>query len=295
MFVYRLYVWRNACCFSLQAAVFFAAGMEPTGRLLTRLGKEVASATVACASDVVLSEPLECFKTMRQVGMKWPSSPKVWYSGAPVSMASAVPTVAGQFLAVELLKDLLPGVGFLPELQRASIGGVISSLTATPAELLKLHVRMQAEQADRKPVLAIAKSLIDRAGYRVLLRGITTKAIREGIFASGYLALYQNLFIELNNAGLEGIGLPLLAAVFTAAPVTIITHPFDTLSTLMQEDYAKERGSSTFQHAQRLWQAEGPRGFYAGVSWRFLSICIAMFTMGNVAMHTRESEPRLIE
>lgn len=294
MIEYRLCaLQRNAQIMCAFGIVFSAACMEPSVSLIARLGREVCNAALAGTLDVMLSEPLEYFKTMRQVGMKPSGNPRAWYRGAPVSLASALPTTIIQFTSRELLKDMLPGDDFDADIKRSLIGGFASSLTATPAEFLKLHLRMQQERGQKKPILETAQSLIATGGPRVLLCGITTKALREGIFSSGYLAIYPNLFAELSNAGLDGVSASLVAAAVTAACVTCVSHPFDTVSTRMQEDYMRKHARTSWQHACEIYRAEGTKGFYSGVSWRFLSVLIAVFSMGNVALYTREKESRL--
>jgi hypothetical protein len=289
MFLDRLYIKMsvNICAAGI---VFSAAGAEePT--MAKSLVEAMPTAAIAGAIDIALSEPVEYVKTMQQVKQPLSKNPRAWYSGAPVSFINMVPGLCAQIAVEKQLNQLVPGTDLEARYARASLAGVASSILITPTEMLKIHLRMQPDNAVRKSVGAMACYLMATGGARSMFRGMTTKALREGVFASGYMAMYQDLFAELQD---RGIGhMPMLgfaadlptstiASAATAMPITLATQPIDVISTQMQRDPLGNIGKTSWQHVRALYCTDGLKGLYRGTSARCTSTAIAMLALGNV-------------
>ena len=149
---------------------------------------------------------------------------------------------------------------------------------------------MQPDNVVRKSVSGMARHLMATEGACSLFRGMTTKALREGIFTPGYMVAYQDLFAELQARGIGHIpelelaaDLPtsVIAATATAVPTALVTQPIDVISTQMQKDPAGKIGKTSWQHARALYCTDGLKGLYRGTSARCGSTAIAMLALGN--------------
>ena len=72
------------------------------------------------------------------------------------------------------------------------------------------------------------------------------------------------------------------AGVVAGGITAVVSHPFDTISTLMQSDYNKRLTSTMRQTVMKLYQEEGMYGFFKGVTPRGIRVVLAIPLMNKV-------------
>lgn len=58
-----------------------------------------------------------------------------------------------------------------------------------------------------------------------------------------------------------------------------LSHPFDTIKTVMQGDIERKVSGTFTQTGARIWADSGFFGFYRGASFRYGRMCCAVFIM----------------
>lgn len=281
----------------LICAVFFIApcqAAEPDSE-----GRSVIPALIGGAAagvaDVAVSQPLNYWKNMRQIDAEIFREPsdiyniRMWYRGSSAQLLNMVPTTMIQVGSEEQLKSLFPGDGLIAKTARAFSGGVISAPTAAATNAVIL--RMQKDQIGLADAL---KSIYKAGGARSLFRGTTPTAGREAVYAWGYLVGYP----ELTSVCRDFLGDEILAracaGILAGSAIAIVSHPFDTVATRMQNRY-DQHTVSIAKEARRLYQAEGLQGFFRGLTPRASAIIIGITVMSEVCSTAKEGATRLAE
>lgn len=171
------------------------------------------------------------------------------------------------------------------EITGAIFAGVSSSaLTTTPLELIAVQ-----QQNTGLSTLEILKKLKKEGCLKKLHRGFIPTAIREGGFAGGYLAGVEKMKKIISEK--TGIKNNLALAISSGLPVglviTTVTHPADTIKTIMQGNY--QSSTSTIQECKKLLKNEGLRGFFKGAQSRLgiITISITILNEFNIWIRTQ--------
>lgn len=242
------------------------------------LANSLVIGSVAGMTEVLVDQPLIYCKNMLQQGQKISLDPRVLYRGFGVNISCMVPTTALQIAANSALEDIIPGIDTSTMMLRAFGAGALSALTSTPTELIVL----QQQNAGTSTRVTI-QNFIEQQGYGVLYRGVSPKALRDGVFCVGYLSLYPVLKNEIRATYIDSDPMAMLIAGMSAGVVTAVaSHPFDTVATLMQADYARKQNVTMLQTASALYRQNGAKGFFKGVVPRGTRVAMAIPLMNEV-------------
>lgn len=252
--------------------------MEHTKESYKDIVTGVAIGGLTGVAEVIVNQPLIYFKNMFQQKKSISLKPQVLYRGLGVNVACMAPTTAIQFASEIMLQQVIPGGDFSEKTVRAFMAGVISALASTPTELIVLQ-----QQNKNLSVHKTIQTLFETRSVPVLYRGITPKLLRDGIFCTGLLSLYPTVehAIRTNIADNKIVG-TVGSSLIAGGITTLISHSFDTISTLMQADYDKQSASTAYKTAVNLYQKEGFGGFFKGAVPRGTRVVLAIPLMSNV-------------
>lgn len=261
--------------------------------------KSVGAGSVAGLVEVLVNQPqvyikngLQMDKTVAMLVEEVKKDPRVLYKGLPVGMACMVPTMAAQVGLNQALEQVMPGNDTATEVQRNALAGAASAVLNNPAELVVVN-----QQKRKARALSTVKELYERNGVQVAMRGLTPKAVRESLFCAGFLTAYpkaKELYAE-RNPDVQPWESTLAATAAVGPLTTVVTHPFDTLSTQMQADPSKAtvRGwtdafKSVMAQAEAKAAKEGAKkpsflgALFAGLVPRTARVVVAIPLMSSV-------------
>lgn len=282
-------------------AVLLAAISMNTMRAMDmdEFGHNVAIGSAAGITEVTVNQPLITIKNALQMhgektkkakvagnqpiafNIKEIMNRKTLYKGYGMNVACMGPTTAVQIGANKGLEAVIGGDSGIERAERAVAAGAISALVAAPAELVVL-----TQFNTKQPALAAIKQLQKEAGARVWLRGAPIMAVREGLFTYAYMEAFSHVKNGLQKLAHKVVtekhkDVVEVAAVVSAGAATgivtaIATHPADTIKTMMQADYAKKQYKHIGHAIKGIYNANGLKGYYNGVTPRAVRAGLAI-------------------
>ena len=191
--------------------------------------KQATKGATLGAGIVAIVAPLLYFKNMKQT--KQPIVLRHCYRGAPVMAFNVVPQTAITLGANSLIKKHFfhkdDGEDFSTneKLIAATTAGAIAGIASAPCEF----VVQNYQNKWRNSITQVVRSAFMEKGPAVFMRGASFLALREGIYAPGYLVLTK-IFSDMfkphikNEYAADGAG-----ALAAGAIVGAVTSPPDIL------------------------------------------------------------------
>lgn len=274
-------------CMLLLAITGTVFGMEEDSYAYS-LAKKAAIGSVAGTVEICANSPLVYYKNMWQQSLKATHHPKVWYRGFGMNCASMGPTTSAQIAADAGLETVIPGDDVFSKVARAFSAGALSAAVNGPVESVIID-----QQKNNGGAAETIKKLIDQGGKRVIVRGWTPTAIREGAFTTGYLVAFpmveDAIKSKVDNAFVAYVG----AGATTGIVVATATQPIDNIKTLMQADYQRKSFKTMGDVARHIYAEGGVAGFFAGVTPRAVRAGLAIPLIGTIKrMLTKQTEEK---
>lgn len=133
------------------------------------------------------------------------------------------------------------------------------------------------------------RRLIGEARARVLVRGWSATALREGPWAVAYLVGFpiaqEAIRNQIDNPVVASIGAYVGAGALTGSAVAIVTQPIDTIKTYMQADYQGTAVKSMRDAIRTLYASRGINGFFSGVVPGAVNCGLAVPLIGSLTMY----------
>lgn len=240
---------------------------------------------IAGVTEAILEQPLLYFKNTLQRGdpIEW-FKPKIWYRGLGMNIVALTPSIGLQTASNTSLKSVMPGSGMPIEMSRAFIAGLTSVLLWTPVELIMLD-----QQKKNRNILETARCLIKEAGWRVLFRGSSAIALREGPWAVSYLVGFplaqKAIKNQIDNPIVGNVGAYFGAGALVGSAYTVTTQPFDTIQICMQADYQGIVVKNMRDAVRNIYRTRGIKGFFSGVVPRTINCGFAIPLIGTLIMY----------
>ena len=246
---------------------------------------ENMSLGITCgAVDCMLLQPTNYWKNAQQQKLPFTLNPSVLYRGVAVNTIQNAFCVMSQFFLAGQLKKLMTG-GTDRELSNAEkivsgvSAGAISSIIAGPMELVMIQ-----QQVKGGGLAATAGDMISR-GPSTLFRGTTGMAMREGIYAGGFLGVIPVVRSEVQKRfpDLSGDQARLAATAIAGPLCSMLSHPPDTLKTYLQGDIERKTFQEYGSTFQKLVRERGYSALWAGAPWRIFrqACCFMLFDKIN--------------
>lgn len=234
----------------------------------------------------VCGHPLWVMKTLRQCGIKLTlNDPWLLYErafrglGTTVFITSAIVTTR---IAIRdaITRDIIKQdqSDIFPNLVSAFAGGSASALFACPLELVLTQQQLAKEKLTVRQTL---QEIYRVRGLPVLLCGISPIMLRDGIVGLGFLALapFFNSIINNNDGDIKKQNDSIVSGLAAGITVATISHPLDTLKTIMQSKALENRLPSYSKISRELWIKDGLKGFYRGFLWRGARVTLATWIL----------------
>ena len=103
---------------------------------------------------------------------------------------------------------------------------------------------------------------------------MTRDSSREGVYTAGYLGVTPvvSKFLQTNfkdGIGASEYGSRFIGAIAGACFGALLSHPIDTVKTLLQSDVEGKKYTRPRQVVSTLFKEQGIKAFYRGAFWRF--------------------------
>ena len=242
--------------------------------------QSIITGSVAGAAEVLVDHPLWTIKTRLQRGESMTLNPSLLYRGILPNAASMVPITAMQVGLNTCFQKLYykdkNKLSYLQRIASAFVAGVASAFVTCPTEMVMTYQGNIGGGFYRA-----SKYLIDAAGWSCLLTGLPATAVREGLFASFFLAGTPILKANIKAYCSNDYVASLTAGICAGIGATIATQAFDTVKTVQQS--AGVNHPITIQDAvKHLYTKYGVQGFFKGSMPRGARMMSAVTIMGWV-------------
>lgn len=146
----------------------------------------------------------------------------------------------------------------------------------------QMELVMIQQQRFGSSLARAAGRIVSERGLLGLFRGLVTSCGREGLFASGYLALGPVFAQTLKEQYLlEGTLGDFTGASGAGVVAASLSHPLDTIKTCMQGDLAREKYGSMQGTTRVLYAEGGTASFFRGFAFRTVRMICAIYLIGR--------------
>lgn len=268
---------KRMLCMLLLAISGTMFGMDEKSRA-NDLVKKAAIGATAGTMEIIVNSPLIYLKnTLQQPDLKVSRNPMDWYRGFRMNVGAMGPTSAFQVCADAGLESVMPGSDLTSKVARAFTAGALSAAVNGPVELVIID-----QQKNNGSLQNTCKKLVSEAGWKVLTRGWTATALREGAFTTGYLVAFPELEKAVKNKVDNAVLAYVCAGGTTGLIVATATHPIDTVKTRMQADYMGSKMRTMRDAVRMVYKEGGISGFFSGVAPRAVRAGLAIPLMGKI-------------
>mmetsp|Transcript_53956 Transcript_53956/g.136770 ORF Transcript_53956/g.136770 Transcript_53956/m.136770 type:complete len:304 (+) Transcript_53956:67-978(+) len=238
-------------------------------------------------ADTTLLQSTNYLKCAKQQGLPFTLRPSVLYRGYVVNTMSNSVCVMSQFLFNGLARRAITFGETRPLTNMEKVGcgvfaGALAGIVCSPMELVMIQ-----QQRFGGGLIPTALAMC-KGGPSVLMRGSLGMSAREGIYAGGFLGLMPVVREHVQHDFPDTLGKSadtarLTAAVTTGPLCTFLSHPPDTLKTLMQGDVGRQRYEGYMQTAKLRVGEAGLQELWSGMSWRLgrQACCVFLFDKIN--------------
>lgn len=244
------------------------------------------------AVETCLQMPILTYKFCAQEGRAFPATVGGWYRGVGVQAGTVAPITALQFVVNGILQSIVRGredanrdLTDFETISTAAGAGVISALVYSPVDLTTI----QQQKLSLGPIATVRRIVADHGFINGLFRGFFATAVREAVYTAGYLGMApvitSHLFNEeslplfKHNHLTSGIAGACGAGILSA----LITHPVDTVKTVLQADIGATQWKTSADVVPALFNSSGGiANFFKGVVPRTVRICGAFFICSSL-------------
>lgn len=243
---------------------------------------DIAIGSAAAVVEVAVDQPLIYFKNMVQQGKPISLDRRILWRGAPGNAASLAPVTAiqvvGNNLALDWLKHKGENITVTKQMFAAFGAGALSGFVSCPSENVMLK-----QQNSGATLYNSVKDIVKSHGTRGMFRALVPTMMRDGGFSAGLLGLRPILKQRLEQYNSNEALLTIASGVSAGVIAGVITHPFDTVKTVMQANLQDKQAASTFKELQKiLHQDDATKKLFKGLTARSTRVVSAITLMGYV-------------
>ncbi|GAB5357117.1 hypothetical protein AAMO2058_000346900 [Amorphochlora amoebiformis] len=199
--------------------------------------------------EVTIMQSTNYWKNAKQQGLPFTMDPRITYRGYLSNCINFVSCTVWQFGSNGLMKKWMLGD---------------SDRKLRPLELIMI------QQQRKGGSLFKAAQGITQEGITTWGRGFSMTAVREGLYTGGYLGvtpIIRTKLKEINPTWNEDF-CRMLGSICGGLFACYLSHPGDTLKTIMQGDIEQKRFSTHVSSARVLYKESGISAFFRGAPWR---------------------------
>lgn len=220
-------------------------------------------------ANALIGTPFQHVKNALQNREPIPPVRNLW-RGTGVNIVRSTPSTLPEVMIMGNA-DALIKKGQLPfscDTQKAGLA-FIATLPGTILNTMAEQVVMRAKNGNS--CYSIIKNTLKNVGPQGFFRGFTPKFTRDGVGSLAYWYAAPKIKAECKNQGLQEPLASIAAGISVAIPSAIITQPFDTISTAMQNDMHRNRYRNTLQSLHAFTGIHGAGELFKGAVPRTMS------------------------
>jgi len=231
--------------------------------------------------ETVVHMPLLTWKISKQGGRPLPRTILGWYRGVVVQASSVAPITAFQVVTNGFIESLVTQnkrpVTNNEKLFTSAAAGFCSAIIYSPVDLVTIQ-----QQARSKAMGATFSEITSEFGFFILRRGIISCGLRECVYACGYLGMapvFTDFFKRKSTENRPEFYYALCGAISAGILSAYITHPIDTIKTVIQGDISGAKYRGILDCGRDLYATGGIRTFYRGAVPRCVRTMGAFFIL----------------
>lgn len=238
-------------------------------------------------ADTTLLQSTNYWKNAVQQGLPFTLNPAVLYRGYGANVVNNGFCLMSQFFFNGIAKKALTGGRDRPLTGAEKIGtgfsaGVVSGVVCGPIELVMIQQQRKGGGFFQTLMNCV------RGGPSVFFRGTTGMCLREGVYCAGFLGIMPVVREYVRTNFSDTIGKTedsaRLAATFIAGPLCcFLSHPPDTLKTVLQGDIEQARFKGYIQSMGVLRSETGLKSLWRGFPWRLFRQLCAVFLFDKIS------------
>jgi len=282
---------------------------QPYKRPQLTLQNQILVGTLAGWSEIVVCQPIDTYKTGLQSVQRvkfaefFDKGVRHWYAGMTPMLVFRAVYISALKVSNESYKNFVAARGHNPNSQlQLMAGGVFSGVVATPVSCVSEWFKTQMQNNGLRLSTLIHAN---RTSFKAFA-GMSATTLREGCYGATLFGLnpifyrqLQDTFPDLNSHVAHVVSG--MAAGITGG---VISQPFDTIKTLMQEKYGQSVKSSFLQVTRERIQAHGVASLWAGIIARgsrlavgtlILDRCLTYYSEHFLAMQVRDEQAKAAE
>jgi hypothetical protein len=229
--------------------------------------------SISGISETILQMPLITYKICRQNNRKLPKYILGWYRGTFIQCVSIAPITSFQVTFNSMLNNEFNKLNKLNNQNKIFISGfsgLLSAFIYTPVDFITIQ-----QQKCKESFRNIITNNIKNKPILIFWRGLIPCIIRESIYVSGFLGLNTLISNQIKKKiHINNYISNIYSSLLTGVIVSVITHPFDTIKTIIQTDL-NNKGFGNIAHI--LVKNKGLKGLYKGIIPRSLRTCGAFY------------------
>ena len=245
--------------------------------------------------ESLFTHPLWVLKARNQCNYPFTLNPIVLSKGLTYSVASSVLIsmlqISSTITISEKIKTNCKSNSFtFSNLQASIISGVVLGFIATPLDVVMVQQQKSVDITSTKiqnDFWSTANKISIKCGYRAFFCGAPIFAAQFALYNCGVFIgapyIGNKIDYNVNNhtySSLIGGGLLGLALAFA-------TQPLDTIGRLQQDESMSKIRLPAFEHARKLYNSNGSKEFFRGITWRCMGIVVSTAIISTVVENSR--------
>ena len=243
---------------------------QPYKRPQLTLKNQIIVGTLSGWTEILVCQPIDTYKTGLQSVQRvqfaefFRKGVGHWYAGITPMFAFRAVYISALKVSNESYKNYVAARGVNPNSQlQLMASGVVSGVIATPVSCVSEWFKTQMQNNGLRLSTLIHAN---RTSFKAFA-GMSATTLREACYGATLFGLnpiyYQTL--QTNFPDVNSHVVHVVSGISAGITGGIISQPFDTIKTLMQEKYGQKVRSSFIQVTTERIQARGFASLWAGI------------------------------
>jgi uncharacterized protein (DUF2062 family) len=243
--------------------------------------KPIESLAIGAAAGCVgftVNLPFWATKMRSQCNLPYTLDPRILYRGYTTGLTLMVPITSFQVFNTSRVENFAAGSTVSPKhkILASFMGGALVSIITNPLNLIGTQQHKHNYLSPYKTFI----TMTNHYGIRSLFIGAPVMAITEGLFVTSFYGMFPFFKPYLEKHTQNKYAVAFGAAVLSALPTTIITHPLDRLRA-MQHQFADEKKKHEVKNCIKELYQNNRSTFFKGLIPRTAGTVCTVLAMGT--------------
>jgi hypothetical protein len=243
---------------------------QPYQRPQLSLRNQIVVGTLSGWTEIMVCQPIDTYKTGLQSAQRvrfaefFRKGVGHWYAGITPMLGFRAVYISSLKVSNEWYKNTVAARGIDPTTQaQLMASGVVAGIVATPVSCVSEWFKTQMQNNGlRLSTLVHA----NRTSFRAFA-GMSATTLREACYGATLFGLNPIYYRELQDAlpTVNSHVVHVISGISAGITGGLVSQPFDTIKTLMQEKYGQNARSGFFLVARERIAARGVASLWAGI------------------------------